>query len=161
MRSVLTALVLLGSGIVGSVHAKATEKALIFADPWEIIHIARAHGSAEVTRDTFRDPVIAGKLDEFPYRIDFYDCYLGRKCSVILFKLDLSKTEWEEDPPERSDIDDWNREKLFGRAYLDDKNRAVLEHPVVLDAGMPRENLDAAFRRWRDAIEEFADFLDF
>jgi hypothetical protein len=158
------ALIAIGCVILwyGTLHiARAAESVLIYADPWEIIHIARDHGSADVTRDTFRDPVIAGKFEDLPYSIDFYDCYLGRECSVILFKTGLVKEAWEDDPPDREDIEEWNRGKLFGRAYLDDENRAVLEHPVVLDAGMPRENLDAAFRRWRDAVEDFADFLDF
>lgn len=140
---------------------EAAERSLIFADPWEIIHIAREFGPADVGRDQMRDPVIAGKLDGQPYRIDFYDCYLGRDCSVILFKTGLSKEDWEDSPPDHEDIGDWNREKLLGRAYLDDENRVVLEHPVVLDEGMTRENLDAAFRRWRDAVEDFTDFLDF
>lgn len=161
MRRSLIALAVLCLGTGWGLPGCAAEPKLVFADPWEIIHIAREHGSADVTRDTFRDPRISGQFDDYPYSIDFYDCYLGRECSVILFKAGLVKAEWDDEPPERADIDDWNREKLFGRAYLDEENRAVLEHPVVLDAGMPRENLDAAFRRWREALDDFADFLDF
>ena len=137
----------------------ATE--LVYADPWEVIHIAREFGPAEVGRDAVKDPQIEGTLDGLPYRIGFYGCRLGRDCDRILFEARLARDEWEDDPPRPKRFARWNREKLFGRAWLDDENRAVLDHAVTLKGGVPKENLRDAFERWRLALEEYADHLDY
>jgi hypothetical protein len=134
---------------------------LIQADPWEIIHVAREFGPAEVGRDAMGDPQIEGSLDGLPYRVGFYGCRLGRHCDTILFESRLARAEWEDAPPRRSRLARWNGEKLFGRAWLDRENRAVLDHAVSLKGGVPKENLRDAFARWRLALAEYAEHLGF
>ena len=134
---------------------------LVYADPWEIIHIAREFGPAEVGRDAVRDPQILATVDGLDYRISFYGCSLGRDCDKILFEARLGRKEWEDEPPRAKAFARWNGEKLFGRAWLDDDNRAVLDWPVTLAGGVPKENLRDAFARWRTALGEYADHLDF
>jgi hypothetical protein len=134
---------------------------LVSADPWEIIHIAREFGPAEVGRDAVKDPQIEATVDGLDYRVGFYGCSLGRDCDTILFEARLARKEWEDDPPRAKRFAKWNEEKLFGRAWLDDDNRAVLDFPVTLAGGVPKENLRDAFERWRAALEEYADHLDF
>ena len=134
---------------------------LIHADPWEIIHIAREFGPAEVGRDAMKDPQIEGTVDGRPYRVGFYGCDLGRDCDRILFEARFARKQWEDDPPRAKLFAEWNGEKLFGRAWLDDENRAVLDYPVTLVGGVPKDNLRDAFARWRVALEEYADHLDF
>jgi Putative bacterial sensory transduction regulator len=134
---------------------------LIGADPWEIIHIAREFGPAEVGRDAMKDPQIEATTGGLPYRVGFYGCYLGRDCDRILFEARLARKEWEDRPPRAKVFARWNSEKLFGRAWLDDENRAVLDHAVTLVGGVPKENLRDTFERWRVALEEYADHLDY
>ena len=133
---------------------------LLHADPWEIIHVAREFGPAEVGRDAMKDPQIEATVDGRDYRVAFYGCSLGRECDSILFEARLAREEWEEAPPRARELAEWNSEKLFGRAWLDDENRAVLDHAVTLVGGVSRENLRDAFARWRLALEEYADHLD-
>lgn len=130
-------------------------------DPWEVIHIARESGSAEVTRDKLRDPVINAQAEGVDYDISFYGCDLGRGCTSILFRAKLYNREWEDDHPEVGMIDDWNAEKLFGRAVLSDSGHAILEHPVAMGAGLSRNAMRASFSAWLTALEEFADHVDF
>jgi hypothetical protein len=144
---------------LSAAHAEAPE--LVPADPWEIIHIAREFGPAEVGRDAMKDPQIEATVDGLPYRVGFYGCYLGRGCDRILFEARFTRKEWEDHPPRQKAFARWNSEKLFGRAWLDDENRAVLDHAVTLVGGVPEENLRDAFARWRVALEEYADHLDF
>jgi len=134
---------------------------LVYADPWEIIHIAREFGPAEVGRDAMKDPQIEATVDGLQYRIGFYGCYLGRDCDRILFEARFARKEWEVDPPRAKVFAEWNGERLFGRAWFDDEDRAVLDHAVTLKGGVPKENLRDAFERWRLALEEYADHLDF
>lgn len=131
---------------------------LVPPDPWEVIHTARDHGPAEVGRDAMRDPLISGEVAGQPYELVFYDCWLGRECTTVLFQARLKREEWT---PEAEDIDAWNREKLFGRAWIEDDSTAVLDHAVAMHGGLPKEVLDAAFAAWGVALQEYVEAVDF
>ena len=131
---------------------------IIPADPWEIIHVAREFGPADVGRDGMREPKITGKIGETAYEIGFYGCYLGRDCTSVLFQARLAREDWE---PDSDEIEDWNRQKLFGRAWIDDDSRAVLDHPVAMAGGMPAKSLEGTFRAWQISLDEFVDYVDF
>lgn len=148
------------SGLALALSAGAGASELVYADPWEIIHIAREFGPAEVGRDAMKDPQIEATVDGLPYQVDFYGCYLGRGCDRILFEARFARKEWDEKPPKAEVFAEWNGEKVFGRAWLDDENRAVLDYPVTLVGGVPKENLRDAFARWRMALEEYVHLLD-
>ena len=132
---------------------------LIGAEPWEIIHIAREFGAADVTRDALKEPMIVGVMDDVSYSMVFHGCYLGRDCSVILFKTRLKRDDWTKSPPPLEFYRAWNRQKLFGRAYRDDDGAAVLEHPVNMTGGVAKETLRDMFKRWRDISREFSNYL--
>lgn len=134
---------------------------LVPTDPWEIVHVAREFGPAEVGRDGMRDPQIEATADGLHYRVGFYGCSLGRDCDTILFDARFARKEWAQNPPEPDIFGVWNRGKLIGRAWLDAEGRAVLDWPVVLGSGVPEETLRAAFSRWRTALGEFAEHLGF
>lgn len=129
------------------------------ADPWEIIHVAREFGPAQVGRDGLRDPQIEATTGGLHYRVVFYGCYLGRDCDTILFDARFTRKDWARNPPRPDIFAAWNREKLIGRAWLDREGRAVLDWPMVLGDGVPEETLRAAFSRWRTALGEFAEHL--
>ena len=130
-------------------------------DPWEVIHIAREFGPAEAARDGMEDPQIRGTVDGMHYRVTFYGCRLGRDCDTILFDARFSRKEWQDEPPDAQRLARWNAEKLFGRAWLDDENRVVLDHPVALAGGVPKATLRATFERWKAALAEYAAWVDF
>ena len=134
---------------------------LITADPWQIIHLAREFGPAEVGRDTMQDPVIEGEIDGVPYRIDFYECYLGRACKAVLFRAGLRREDWEKDRFDGSLVAEWNRETVFGKAYLDEDGWPVLEMAVNLQGGVPDDNLRAVLDWWGFALGQFAEFVDY
>lgn len=138
-------------------HAEA-EKPLVPPDPWEIIHVAREFGEADVGRDAMRDPMIKGEIGGQPYRISFYGCWLGRECKTILFSADVGREDWE---PEADDLAHWNARALFGRAWIRDDGRAALDHPLAMAEGLPKQSLRATFDAWRAALKEYRDFLDF
>ena len=131
---------------------------IVPADPWEIIHIAREFGTAEVGRDGMREPKITGKIGEIAYEIGFYGCYLGRDCTSVLFQARLAREDWE---PDSEEIADWNREKLFGRAWVDGDSQAVLDHPVAMAGGLPAKSLESTFLAWQLSLDEFVDYVDF
>ncbi|MEM7060443.1 MAG: YbjN domain-containing protein [Pseudomonadota bacterium] len=136
-------------------------------DPWEVIHAAREFGTAEVGRDTLSEPRIVGAFaeheddPEIAYEINFYGCELARNCKTILFRASLHHGDWEKKPPHLDLFDAWNRRKLIGRAFWSLDGRAVLEHPVAMSAGLPKETLVATFLAWKTALQDYGEFLDF
>ena len=157
MRVLFSALIML----LPSTFLYADQKPEVPTDPWEVIHIAREAGEANVTRDKLRDPLIQAEADGVAYEIGFYDCHLGRNCQTILFRAKLLNVEWGGEHPEIDIIDDWNTEKLFGRAILAESGHAILEHPVAMGPGMSRQTMRATFHAWTTALDEFADHVDF
>ena len=134
---------------------------LVPADPWEVIHIAREHGRASVTKDKLRDPIILAEAHGLKYGIEFYGCNLGRDCATILFRTRLFEGRGRSRHISGNDLDDWNGTKLFGRAVLDDSGRPVLEHPVAMGPGLPQDTMRANFEAWVTALEQFANHVDF
>jgi len=127
------------------------------ADPWQIIHFAREFGEAEVHRDGMNDPRITGEIDGQEYRIDFYGCRLGRDCQSILFSTRIAFED--EGAFGQEFAQEWNRRKLFGRAWATPARRGkaemVLDHPVMLGEGVPETVFTAGFEQWRVALDEF------
>lgn len=130
----------------------------IRADPWQIIHIARELGPAEVQRDGMNDPQIRGELDGQSYRIDFYGCRLGRDCESILLSARLA-FDGEDDADASEFPQEWNRRKLFGRAWVDSGRRGraqmVLDHPILLGQGIAEPVFRASLGQWQAALGEF------
>ncbi|HLS18551.1 MAG TPA: YbjN domain-containing protein [Paracoccaceae bacterium] len=142
--------------LLSSVGAAASEP--IRADPWQIIHIAREFGPAEVHRDGMNDPQIRGELDGQSYRIDFYGCRLGRDCESVLLSARLS-FKGAADASAREFPQEWNRRKLVGRAWFDpggrDEAQMVLDHPILLGEGVAEPVFRASMEQWRAALGEF------
>lgn len=147
--------------LLASQPVSADPKPQVPTDPWEIIHIARENGEASVSRDKLRDPVILAEVNGMRYEIGFYDCHLGRNCETVLFRAKLLHPDWQGEHPEIEIIDEWNAEKLFGRAVLAESGHAILEHPVAMGPGMSRETMRATFDVWTTALDDFADHVDF
>ncbi|MEM9139827.1 MAG: YbjN domain-containing protein, partial [Pseudomonadota bacterium] len=142
MRRQFTPLI---AGLVLAVPTLSPASDLVPADAWEVIHIAREFGDAEVQRDGMKDPEIAGAIASgdtaVPYNIGFYGCSLGRDCTSVLFSARLSLTP--ADDQEKGDLAamaaEWNEGKLFGRAWLDDKGNMVLDHALAMGRGVHKQ----------------------
>lgn len=146
------------AGFLALLTAPVRADDAVQADPWELIHIVREFGPAEVGRDAMRDPRIEGEIDGIAYHVDFYGCWLGRECEAILLQMRLAKDDWE---PDAEEIADWNAAKLFGRAWIDDETVAVIDHAIAMGGGVPKPVLTASLRAWQEAIEEFIEHIDF
>lgn len=154
------------SAFLGPALLRADE--LVPADPWQLIHVVRVFGPAEVRRDDFLDPMIDASLkserpgdDGLPYEITFYGCEMGRGCQAVLFTMRLSRTAWTTKPPKRAKLADWNANKLIGRAWRDDAGQLVLDHAVVIGPGLNAQTLKRTLASWRTAMLEFAEHVDF
>ncbi len=135
--------------------AAVAEETIDATGPARILAVVQGYGEAALTTDNLGDPLIEGRIDEKDYRLFFYDCSEGRDCKTLTFEAG-----WEGDDLTDEMMADWNREKRFGKAYLDEDGRATVEMNVNLHGGVTRANLDDTIDWWRLVLSEFADYFD-
>lgn len=123
-------------------------------NPDAILSIAKGYGSAELSNDSVGDPQIIGRIDGTRYAVTFYGCDEGQNCRHIRIHA-----HWAE-PMSFTQANQWNAEKMFGKAYVDDEGDAALEMVVNLYEGVSRTNLDDTFDWWKVALGQFIDFMD-
>lgn len=134
---------------VGSMAASAAQT-VDAENPDAILNIARGYGAATLEKDNQGDPKITGRIDGSKYGIFFYGCSSGAKCDDIQFAA-----AWAGKKVSLEDINKWNRDKRFGRAYLDRDNDPVLEMDVNVDHGVTKANLDDTFDYWVKVMKAF------
>ena len=124
-------------------------------NPQAIFEAARGFGSAELEKDSDGDPKITGRMDGVRYSVYFYGCKNNQQCKTIQFSASWSapgKVSVER-------INQWNRDKRFGKAYLDKDNDPVIQHDVNLFGGVTRKNLDDTFDWWKTIVVDFAKVI--
>lgn len=131
----------------------ATADILYHADPAVVAGIASSYGSVELTTDMVGDPLIHGIIDGTRYSVWFFGCTDGADCRALLMSA-----WWQGAPQDALEaVNAWNRDKLFGRAYVDDDGDLTLDQPLTLDGGITRANLDDWFDWWRLSLREFEE----
>ncbi|GGK46413.1 YbjN domain-containing protein [Salinarimonas ramus] len=121
--------------------------------PDEVMNLARGFGSATLETDPVGDPLISGRIDGNAYRIYFYGCQANANCDTLLFE-----GVWDVDDASLNAVNDFNKNAIFGRAYVDEEGDYVIEMTVNLAHGVARANLDDTFVVWSDLMREFAQF---
>jgi hypothetical protein len=118
----------------------------------EIANIARGYGSATLQTDSAGDPQIMGRIDGIQYTVNFYGCNSGANCTTIQFRA-----AWKNPGNVTLEqMNSWNQDKRFGKAYLDFDNDPVIEWDINLFGGVSARNLDDTFDWWKIVLENFA-----
>lgn len=121
-----------------------------------ILEIAKAHGEATLESQEGGDPRISGRINGLGYQLFFMNCTGGKDCEDLNFYAGFAELK-----PTVDAINDWNRNKRFGNAYLDSDLDAVIEYDVNLEFGVTRENLDAAFGLWELLLQQYAEHIGY
>ena len=122
----------------------------------EILNAARGLGSASLTEQSNGDPQITGKMDGITYQVYFRNCTNNEDCEDINFYLGFLDIK-----PGLEKINDWNFNKRFSRAYLDQDEDACVEMDLDLVKGVSPEYLDAQFAVWSMIVEQFPVHVGF
>ena len=102
------------------------------------------------------DPKIKGVMVDVSYSIYFMNCTDNEDCEDLNFYagfLDLK--------PKQEDINSWNRDKRFGKAYIDSDGDAVVEMDLNLEKGISSDNLDADISVWSLVLDEYTDYIHY
>lgn len=121
----------------------------------DILALAQGYGEATLETQDNGQPRIAGQVDGVPYQVFFLNCGSGL-CEDLNFYAGFGGIK-----PAMDSMNAWNRDKRFGRAYLDSDLDAVIEYDINLEYGVARENLNAAFGVWSLVLAQFADYVGY
>jgi hypothetical protein len=149
-RTVAVGIMLLQLFTTGQV---AAEELIDAKKPAAILNIAKGFGSAKLGTDSEGDPLITGRIKGTKYGIYFYGCNSkGEDCDDIQFNA-----AWSGVKTTLQTINQWNAEKRYGKAYIDNEGDPVIQMTVNLDYGVSDENLDDTFNWWTKALDEFIE----
>ena len=121
-----------------------------------ILGFARQYGTATLEAQADGQPRIAGETGGIPYQVFFLNCAAAGVCEDINFYAGFAGVK-----PTMDAMNAWNRDKRFGRAYLDSDLDAVIEYDINLEHGVSAENLNAAFALWSLLLGEFAGYVGY
>jgi hypothetical protein len=154
-RTLAALAVLAALGLMAPAATRAQQ--LVTADPPEqVLAIAQNYGEARMDTDSQGNPMIIGTISGIHYFGFFYGCdgKGGAGCDSLQLRA-----SWTVGTVSLQHINEWNRTRRFGKAYLEDDGDVALEMEVNLDFGVTYDNLNDTFDWWRIGITEFADHL--
>lgn len=146
-------LAVLAAAMVLGASGASAQSLIDGSDPQAILDLARGFGSAALETDAVGDPLLQGRIEGNVYSIYFYGCEKNASCDKILFSA-----TWDVDSSSLDAVNDFNKNAIFGRAYVDDQGDYAIEITVNLAHGVSRANLDDTFVVWSNLMREFADF---
>ncbi len=138
--------------------AGAQQAAAINATDPEAIRVAmQDYGfAATLGTDSEGDPMIRSRISQTEFQVLFFGCEGGRNCSSILFRAGYDV----EPPLSALTMNEWNRQKRFGKAYIDDEGDPFLEMDVNMAFdGLGEQNFQDTLDWWRVVVENFEDFI--
>jgi hypothetical protein len=118
--------------------------------------IASAYGPVERRNDP-DGTWIRGEIDDIVYSISFLNCDdTHANCTSVQFRA-----WWEsEGRISLDDMNQWNRDRRFSAAYLDDDLNATIEWDVNLAGGVTAVNFDDNLQWWRAVLRQFRDRVE-
>lgn len=153
LRTTLAVALLVVSGCASAIAQTLVDG----THPDEIANVARGYGSVTMDSAANGDPMISGKIEGISYHLFFRNCSATHgDCEDLNFYAGFLDNKQTLDV-----INAWNRDKRFGKAYLDSDLDAVIEYDVNLEYGISRDNLDSSFSVWSLILKQFADYIGF
>lgn len=135
----------------------AAAAAQVVGDP-EVIALLMTGRGLPVAAGTHPDgtPELHSEVDGVPFRVLFYGC-APRPCETLQFTtgFDLAR------PMTLARVNDWNRDRRFGKAFLDEEGDPFVEMDVNLyGEGIGRRTFEDTLDLWRQVLSDFRDHID-
>lgn len=148
-----------GAVLMLGLAAHAQGQTIVSAeDPAELVSIIQDLGfQAKLEIDNVGDPVIRSSSSGVDFSVYFYDCKNNKRCKSLHFTSGY-------DLPEGASLDamqQWNADKRFASAYLDEEADPFLQMDVNTDGGVTQENFEKSFQLWQSLKGEFEEFIEF
>ena len=147
---------LAGATLALALSVSAQAQTLTGANTEDILAIAKNYGSASMTKQSNGDPQITGKIGGVSYQVYFRNCTDNKNCEDLNFYLGFLDIK-----PTLEEINDWNFNKRFSRAYLDQDKDACVEMDLDMVQGVSAEYVDSQFALWKMVVQQFADHVGY
>lgn len=120
-------------------------------DVARVVEIVSAYGQAEQRQDE-SGVWIRCEVDGIVYSISFLNCdETGGGCTTVQFRA-----WWEANGIHTVEMmNQWNRDRRFSAAYLDDSMNPTIEWDVNLAGGVTAVNFDDDLQWWHSVMREF------
>lgn len=103
------------------------------------------------------DPKISSRVSDTKFSVYFYGCQENTNCTSVMIKAGYDLNTGIS----ALKMNEWNREKRFTKAYIDDEGDPFLEMDVNLDYdGVGNKNFEDTLDWWRLLVEDFEEFID-
>lgn len=141
--------------ILGDLKSKVSPGLVDGRRPDMVLAVAKGFGSADMDATDNGDPAISGRIQGIKYGVQFYGCTDHKECNNIqMFAFFDSKGL----SPKQMNA--WNAETRFGKAYIDKDGDVAIEMNVNLGFGVSKKNLEDTFEWWMLVLQQFQKFLD-
>lgn len=152
LKSLTTAGAALALMLTLPVSASA-EEMVNGSDVQQLKRMLSDHGEVTLTTDGIGDPLFQGRINGTKYEMFLFGCNDDHKrCDEVMFKA-----AWATDGVSLRDLNKWNADERYGKAYRDDENDPVLEMNVNLDDGVTADNFDDTIEIWKRVMKQFED----
>lgn len=94
--------------------------------------------------------------DAFRFNVGAFKCVLFNKSNNFQLYSGFTGADVSV-----SDLNRWNRQKRFAKAYLDDDGDACLEADFSLQGGTTLENMIQFTKLYKSLVRDFADYIGF
>jgi hypothetical protein len=105
---------------------------------------------ADISADRSGDPLIRSSTGKLLFDIYFYQCGTELRCASIAFLAPFRRKN-----ASQAVVAAWNRDRRFGRAYMDAHGIAWIAMDVETSHGMTTEALGANIDRWIGVMNAF------
>jgi hypothetical protein len=144
---------------VGGMACAAPSQAQMItaSNPQSVAAYLRSEGlTVTLKKDTDGDPLIESSLGKNQgFSVYFYNCTDHAACQTLQFYAGFTDSK-----ADAARLNEWNRGKRFGRAYIDKVGDPVVEMDIDLnDPGMARALFADNFRLWKILMTEFPAFI--
>lgn len=128
-------------------------------DPDSVVEALQEAGyAAKLATDKVGDPMITSGVSGTTFQIFFYNCTDHTACATVQFHSGYDL----QNPVSLERLNEWNRAKRFGRAFLDKENDPALEMDVDLDdGGMSRPLFIDNLEFWASILSEFEQHIGY
>ena len=158
--------ILMGAAIAGAalISSPVSADGTIYNDlsGSEIVELLDAHGySATLTTDDHGDPMVMGAADGLKFKIFTYNCnaQAPRRCHNLQFVSAFSLGH-KPTPEDYVAMNQYNNDRIFGRAFIDSNGDAAVDFVVNLSGGVLAANLMDDVGTWKTyVLEKFIQHL--
>jgi hypothetical protein len=136
----------------------AVAQTVAATDPASVVKSLQGAGyKAELGKDSTGDPLISSSSSGTGFAVYFYGCTKNIACKTVQFSASYENST---PPATLARINEWNREKRWGQAYLTDNDTLRVQMDIDLEqGGMSNALFVDNLEYWVATMAEFEKFV--